>query len=484
MRCIVLLTRPGKLVEWRHAFALDVHYRFASAVQGISRKQFKTVDEMVAFTRSHAGTADFMVIWMNGTACSDADRQRELIKDDLNRLLKSLARDSAYIIAAHGWGAAEGDRPGPWAVYDRSDLEVLRKLNDAASGRMADVFDQVWSVLMGRIPTQSGSTSISHPVLPAAPGAGLPAGDSQTKQCIIVLSRPQQREDDSSDSEWQKKLRLDKNYLYAITTGEGKLELCRTCEEREEFSVKAAKEASRIVIMVNGSAYVTEEKRRAFYQEELPKLLKPLGGFCKLIAVHQWPVPSDRKECLWAKYSRGESWYGRLLNELKLRTPADFAQAWEKLKRRGTTVTRGELAHRIRGLFGPVDTDLQSIWDIGQRPNGNELDDPIWQDVAKQYSKIRWPDRFRQVWDLVSVALSEALGVVEAKESTGELRKALATEEDASIRVLNGFAKGGARAVYKAMLQENTISPLVLHSWIERLDQELEEELSTRERTE
>jgi hypothetical protein len=100
-----------------------------------------------------------------------------------------------------------------------------------------------------------------------------------------------------------------------------------------------------------------------------------------------------------------------------------FNEIIDKIKELATRVVSkvSILKHRIMHLLGPIDNDLQGLWDEAVRNERTRFDEEKWKEVCEAYKDYNW-----------KIILMDALEII--RESLEDLKKDLSENKQKQIQ--------------------------------------------------
>jgi hypothetical protein len=169
----------------------------------------------------------------------------------------------------------------------------------------------------------------------------------------------------------------------------------------------------------------------------------------------------------------------------------------EKIKELATKTIRkiSLLKHRLMRLLGPIDTDLQALWDDAERTGRNGFDPEKWKEVCEAYKDYKWNEILCNVLEMIKESIDEIMkGFSEEKKKKANEFLALIEQSKKSIiclivpngsiqerfvvltkeikELLDDVKKGDMNWVYEKLKNKNGLNPI--HEWFEELDKKLE----------
>jgi ADP-heptose:LPS heptosyltransferase len=181
--------------------------------------------------------------------------------------------------------------------------------------------------------------------------------------------------------------------------------------------------------------------------------------------------------------TRGEILKGFYNNTRKLKETYEEIQKnliIEEDKKRDITFKLSYLKHRLMYLLGPIDNDLQALYEETVRAKRKGFDLEKWKEVYEAYKDYDWDKILCDALEMIKESVEDIkkdlpedrkqkadkfLGVVEFVEFTIKVKD-----------LLGLIKKGDMDGVYRELRElkeKNDLNPI--HKWFEELDRELED---------
>jgi len=133
------------------------------------------------------------------------------------------------------------------------------------------------------------------------------------------------------------------------------------------------------------------------------------------------------------------------------------------------------LKHRLMHLLGPIDTDLQALWDDAERTGRNGFDPEKWKEVCEAYKDYKEDEIPQLALKMIKESIDEIKeSLTGTKKESAERLMAIENEKlfiDLK-ELLSSIKKGDMNEVYEMLKKENGLNPI--HKFLIELDKELD----------
>jgi hypothetical protein len=136
--------------------------------------------------------------------------------------------------------------------------------------------------------------------------------------------------------------------------------------------------------------------------------------------------------------------------------------------------TFGDLKHRLMRLLGPIDTDLQALWDDAERTGRNGFDPEKWKEVCESYKDYKEDEILQLSLKMIKESIDEIKESLTGtkKESAERLKTAIENKVKKIEEVLSFIKEGDMNKVYEMLKKECGLNPI--HKFLIELDKELD----------
>jgi TRAP-type uncharacterized transport system substrate-binding protein len=126
-------------------------------------------------------------------------------------------------------------------------------------------------------------------------------------------------------------------------------------------------------------------------------------------------------------------------------------------------------------LLGPIDTDLQALWDDAERTGRNGFDPEKWKEVCEAYKDYKEDEIPQLALKMIKESIDEIKeSLTGTKKDSAERLMAIEKEKLFSDlkELLSSIKKGDMNEVYEMLKKEKGLNPI--HKFLIELDKELD----------
>jgi len=189
------------------------------------------------------------------------------------------------------------------------------------------------------------------------------------------------------------------------------------------------------------------------YDAEIKKKIQ------KEIEIESWAFQHDLESAIHMK----------LITKFSDLSDKNFDNVIREAFRKGPPVSKlSLLKHRIMRLLGPVDNDLQALWDESERTGRKGFDPEKWREVVEVYKDYNWEGVLFETLRLIE----NCIGEIKGKKEAEDLKELVEKWNKDILQILSLLKKGKMDGVYEMLGREKGLNPI--HKWFKELDDELE----------